>query len=207
MEEALDGLAGRIFRGGLHASELAARLARAAELAEYHTPAGPATANHYLMLVNPQHLAASTGALEKELEAVFAEHAAERGWRLDGPVEVRIEADSDVSTGTAQCRTSIAPGELPVWGRLKRSNHPDLEIRHNRAVIGRSMECDVVLNEAEVSRRHAVIYRQDGEVYLVDLDSANGTSVDGKEVTRNAVRVQPGSLVNLAGIDLRFQSI
>lgn len=207
MEEALDGLAGRIFRGGLHSSELAARLARAAELAEYQGVAGPATANDYLILVNPNNLAAATGGLEKELETAFTEHAAERGWRLDGPVKVRIEADSDVSTGTAQCRVSIVPGELPGWGRLRRPNHPDLEIRHNRAVIGRSTECDVVLNEAEVSRRHAIIYRQDGEVYVMDLESANGTTVDGKEATRTAVRAQSGSVVNLAGIDLRFQSI
>jgi hypothetical protein len=204
MEEALDGLAGRIFRGGLHSSELAARLARAAELAEYQSVAGPATANHYLVLVNPNNLTGATGGLETELEAAFFEHAAERGWRLEGPAQVRIEVDQQVSTGTAQCRVSVVPGELPVWARLRRSKHGDLEIRHNRAVIGRASECDVVLDEAEVSRRHALIYRQNSDAYVLDLDSANGTTVDGRELHRTPVRLQAGSVLSLAGIELRL---
>jgi hypothetical protein len=204
LEQALDGLAGRIFRGDLHPSELSARLARAAEMAEYQTPAGPGTANRYIIAINPRHLAGSAAALEKELASALAQHAAERGWRLEGPVHVAIRPDPEVTTGTAECAGSVAPGELPVWGRLRRGDQPPLELRHNRLTIGRSAATDVVVPEPEISRRHALIYRQDGETYVVDLDSANGTAVDGTRVFRDARQMQAGSLLSLAGIEFRF---
>ena len=90
LEDALDGLAGRIFRGGLQVPELAARLAREAELAEFKTLAGPATANHFRLLINPANLEGGSERASTELSDAFAAHAAERGWRLEGPVTVTI---------------------------------------------------------------------------------------------------------------------
>ena len=55
-----------------------------------------------------------------------------------------------------------------------------------RLVIGRGSDCDLVLDEAEMSRRHAVIENSGDGIYLRDLGSANGTFVNGVQV-RNAV--------------------
>lgn len=45
-------------------------------------------------------------------------------------------------------------------------------------LIGRSDDCDLVLTEGHPSRRHAQIQFEDGEMYLEDLGSANGTFVN-----------------------------
>src|SRR5262249_10890796 len=58
---------------------------------------------------------------------------------------------------------------LPEWGEI---------------VIGRSSELDMVLVEDMVSRRHAKISVSDGEIYLQDLGSTNGSFVNGEKVTR-----------------------
>jgi GGDEF domain-containing protein len=51
-------------------------------------------------------------------------------------------------------------------------------------VIGRTIGCDAVLAEADVSRRHArVTVRPDGAVEIADLGSSNGVIVEGKRVT------------------------
>ena len=55
-----------------------------------------------------------------------------------------------------------------------------------RLVIGRGRECDLVLDEPEMSRRHAVIENSDDGIFLRDLGSANGTFVNGVQV-RDAV--------------------
>ncbi len=55
-----------------------------------------------------------------------------------------------------------------------------------RLVIGRGSDCDLVLDEPEMSRRHAMIEVQSGELFLRDLGSANGTFVNGVQV-RDAV--------------------
>jgi serine/threonine protein kinase len=50
--------------------------------------------------------------------------------------------------------------------------------------LGRGTECEVVIKSAEVSKRHCRIVVRDGKVSLEDLDSVNGTQVNGKAVTR-----------------------
>ena len=205
LEDALDGLAGRIFRGGLQVPELTARLAREAELAEFKTPAGPATANHFRLLINPANLEGGSERVSTELSAAFADHAAERGWRLEGPVTVTIGLSTSVGVGSATCEASVVPGLVSTWATLTDRNGGVVEIRPNRALIGRSTDADAVVNAPEVSRLHALVYRQDGEAFVVDLASANGTAVDGVRVKRSAVRLPDGSVLTLADLDFRFQ--
>jgi len=51
--------------------------------------------------------------------------------------------------------------------------------------LGRSPECDWVLAEAGISRRHATIERRDGQLYLRDLGSRAGTFVNDHAVDPN----------------------
>jgi ABC-type multidrug transport system ATPase subunit/pSer/pThr/pTyr-binding forkhead associated (FHA) protein len=75
--------------------------------------------------------------------------------------------------------------------------------QYQQAVIGRDASCEVHLDHASVSRRHAEIRRQpDGSYVIRDLGSANGTFVDGQRVvawlplTRGAViQIGPYKLV------------
>ena len=49
--------------------------------------------------------------------------------------------------------------------------------------IGRLAENTLAINDAEVSRRHAIIHAQgDGGYYLVDLGSRNGTILNGQRM-------------------------
>lgn len=50
--------------------------------------------------------------------------------------------------------------------------------------IGRSSELDMVLVEDMVSRRHAQIVAEAGDIFLEDLGSTNGSFVNGERVTR-----------------------
>jgi pSer/pThr/pTyr-binding forkhead associated (FHA) protein len=59
-----------------------------------------------------------------------------------------------------------------------------------RLTIGRGSECDLVLDEPEMSRKHAMIENSGDGLYLRDLGSANGTFVNGVQV-KNAV-LHPG---------------
>jgi pSer/pThr/pTyr-binding forkhead associated (FHA) protein len=73
----------------------------------------------------------------------------------------------------------------------------------DRAVIGRSRECDVRVDDANVSRRHAEI-RKDGDDYWVaDLGSTNGTELNGRRVERS--RLADGDRISVGSSDLRFE--
>jgi pSer/pThr/pTyr-binding forkhead associated (FHA) protein len=68
--------------------------------------------------------------------------------------------------------------------------------------IGRSLDNDVVLAEAEVSRHHARIEYRNGAFEIVDLGSTNGTRVNGAPVAR--ARLQDGDVIGLGMARLEF---
>lgn len=49
--------------------------------------------------------------------------------------------------------------------------------------IGRDLSNDIVINDPEISRRHARLYKQGNAYILEDLGSTNGTSVNSKRLT------------------------
>jgi FhaA, N-terminal domain/FHA domain len=76
------------------------------------------------------------------------------------------------------------------------------EVTSPRMVLGRSRACDVHVPDVNVSRRHAEL-RQEGTTYwIVDLDSTNGTLVNGKQVERE--RLSDGDTITLGSTDIVF---
>jgi hypothetical protein len=71
-------------------------------------------------------------------------------------------------------------------------------IRESELVIGRGGECDLVLPERQVSREHIRIFRADDGYYLEDLDSKNGTWVNGKQVKATTVPLRDGDEIQIA---------
>lgn len=49
-------------------------------------------------------------------------------------------------------------------------------------VLGRGLECDVVIKDTKASRRHCRLIREDGGYVLEDLESRNGTFVEGQRI-------------------------
>ena len=68
------------------------------------------------------------------------------------------------------------------------------ELRPGALVIGRSTGCQLVLDDALVSRRHAQLVLTDQEVRLEDLGSANGVYVNGERVNQSRV-LSPGDRI------------
>ncbi|NNN36994.1 FHA domain-containing protein [Streptomyces sp. S3(2020)] len=74
-----------------------------------------------------------------------------------------------------------------------------------RIEIGRSADADVPLDDPDVSRLHcAVTVASDGRVSVADLDSTNGTALDGIRVGTRPVRFAPGALLRVGESALRL---
>ena len=59
-----------------------------------------------------------------------------------------------------------------------------IELTKRVTVLGRSRECDVRVDDANVSRRHAEIRQENGAFWIVDLGSTNGVEVNGRRTER-----------------------
>lgn len=64
-------------------------------------------------------------------------------------------------------------------------------------IIGRDEQCDVVIPERQVSRQHARIRQEWGKYVLEDLDSKNGTFVNGQEID-GSHSLQDGDEIQIA---------
>jgi FHA domain len=74
----------------------------------------------------------------------------------------------------------------------------DLEV-----AIGRQ-DTDLVVEDPEVSRRHAVLRRSNGSVVVEDLDSTNGTFVNGERI-QSPIAVGPGDQIRVGRTTLEIE--
>ena len=73
------------------------------------------------------------------------------------------------------------------------------------ATLGRASECEVQLVDTELSRRHAQLRRRsDGSWEVEDLDSRNGTRVDGVLIRAATVPLRDGAVIELGSHRLLF---
>ena len=76
------------------------------------------------------------------------------------------------------------------------------ELGGERAVIGRSKDCEIQVSDPNVSRRHAEVRHEGGSYSVVDLDSTNGIEVDGKRVKR--LELHDGSRFTIGSTEIAF---
>jgi len=69
--------------------------------------------------------------------------------------------------------------------------------------IGRQPSCALALCKDDVSRRHAEVRFEDGGFVIHDLESTNGTFVNGEPVT-SARRLEPGDTIGIGPFDVSF---
>jgi hypothetical protein len=97
----------------------------------------------------------------------------------------------------AQARRVPQRALLAVGGRR-------LLVPSGGGTIGRSRDCDVVLDDAGISRRHAEIRPGPDGWTVADLGSTNGVRVNGAEV-RGAYALAPGDRVELGSTEIVFE--
>jgi pSer/pThr/pTyr-binding forkhead associated (FHA) protein len=71
--------------------------------------------------------------------------------------------------------------------------------------LGRSLSADIELDHPSVSRRHALISREDGRLMLLDDHSLNGSYLNGRRVERAVL--EDGDVIELGTVRLHFAEV
>ncbi len=79
-----------------------------------------------------------------------------------------------------------------------------LRVDKRRVVLGRSRECDIQIEDANISRRHAELRQEGTSFWIVDLDSTNGLEVNGKRVKR--AKLDPGDSFTIGSTEVTFST-
>ncbi len=137
----------------------------------------------------------------------------------DGPVQnvsgaTRLSAEEPVIREwqeTAQVNAvvpSLQPAEPGGAFRIRNGELAGKIFLLDRPLItvGRGAECEVVLNDISVSRRHVQFLRQAGGNYAQDLTSRNGTTINNEPLLQPRLLV-PGDIVCVGNIPLEYISL
>ncbi|MFD5025526.1 FHA domain-containing protein [Streptomyces sp. NPDC058373] len=176
-------------------------------------PGGPAAPHGCDVLVTAPPgtpLAAVSGALAQTAQAGEGPVVLYAGGdRLD--TQRSLLGDPPLIDGAVLSLHGPGPAPVPpdASTRLHVVSGPDaggVHLLHGgRAGVGRAEDADIALDDPDVSRAHcAVAVGRDGRVHVVDLDSTNGTTVDGEPVGREPVPLAPGALLRIGESGLRL---
>ena len=194
----------RPFKSALQPIEIGTRIVREIDLTRRLSGQGPLSANQIRVWLGPADASRFEGfqkALVTELEETVRQHAVSEGYSFVGPVQVEIFIDDDIKAGDLEVKAEFIGGESQP--RLIISDGRTLNVGDRELVIGRSPDIDVVINDSNVSRRHAEVWRTSEGVAIRDLQSTNGTFVNGHRVT--AVSLSPRDDVTIGNLHMRIE--
>lgn len=128
---------------------------------------------------------------------------------------VRIDPDqlaaSQAAAADRMRRTVVLnrPPEMPAVAWLVADRGQERGKVHQvtgvRSTLGADRACEVVLTDTHVSDRHASLRFDDGTFVLTDLDSTNGTKVNGESIQRTTLA--DGDRVELGGSSWIFKCV
>jgi len=118
----------------------------------------------------------------------------------DLPPEGRV---TRVLTSAATSLSTMVTRVRAAWEapQLMPLSLPALDGEH--FTVGRASDCDVLMTDVSVSRRHAELRREHDDWVLVDLGSKNGTRINGLRI-HAPYRVHPGDTVTFGSARFRL---
>lgn len=78
---------------------------------------------------------------------------------------------------------------------FKDGQRREFHVEEAETVIGRRQDCGLRIQTADVSRRHCMVSLEEDEVSVTDLESANGTYVNGNRVAETTLK--PGDRLKI----------
>ena len=233
-EKLVEGAFTRLGGRRLEPVEIARQLSRAMEDNQTISAEKIFVPNVYYVALHPetfQQFVSFKEPLEEELASYLVEEAGHRGFDFIGRPHVTLTVEPRVARGrmtvsaelagggagpadsidatqamrTDEIRAAAAPDhpagealQLIIGQRVIPLNQPPIS-------LGRSLDNDVIIQTASVSRRHAQVLFRHGRWLLRDLHSTHGTQVNGQAIEECVLRA--GDTITVGDATVQVQAI
>lgn len=198
-ERIVEGSVASAFRLQVQPAEIGRRLERAMLDGRVTSVGTTLAPNSFVVHLHPEDAAAFADwheALSREMESWLAELAYTRGITTVNRISVCVVPDDSVRRRAVQVSAQFAgepeaakaPARLTVLRLVPvRSGDRGAVLSTRTLTVGRDAGNDLVLAEPEISRHHARLDTDGGRWLVIDLESTNGTWVNGTRIRRAVI--------------------
>ena len=208
LERLVDGTFSKAFRGDLHPVEIGKRLTREMDLKRRLGVNGLIAPNAFVVYLSEadfDRFESFIDALVRELEEAAREHARTEDYAFVGPVTVSAVEDTSLRRGKFTVHSEVHEGPAGMTAAsVVLADGSRVVLGPEPLTIGRLPESSVVLTDPNASRRHAEIRRVGRDIVVVDLESTNGTRVNGAAVQER--KLVDGDEILIGTTSLRFET-
>jgi len=186
LERLVEGVFSRAFKSEMHPIELGRRLIKEIDSNRKLDVKGRAIApNSFVVSLSPEDYLSFVSvetSIVKELAATAREYARSEDLGFLGPLSVSLKKDDKAKVGLSRVITtyddSLDEGEdSHCW--IEGQGGVIHQLKNRVMSLGRLNECDIVIDDENISRRHAELKPVGDTFELVDLGSTNGCKVNG----------------------------
>jgi hypothetical protein len=206
LERMVEGTFGKAFKSGLQPVEIGRKVTRELDahrqMGVHGVPVIPNNIGVYLSHDDFDRFESFADALARELAELVREHAREERYQFVGSVTVHLVPDDDLKVGECDVVTEIAAGVRV--GSLLLSDGRRIALTEQPLSIGRLPDNDVVVADPKASRKHTEIRPAGNGFLLVDLQSTNGTKVNGTNVGEHIL--VDGDRISIGATEFRFEA-
>ena len=235
IENVFEGMFARAFKSGIKPMQIGRRLLQVADAERDLDAQGRRVVpNTYIVQLSPadrEGFADIEPAMLYELTEALRQHVKTEGYHVSGKARVALRTNTDLRKGRFDITAKnvdqegnsqevpVTPPEadaapiapvIPLHGDappavLTVPGGQRVELHEGHYVVGRHLECDIVISDSNVSRRHAEFVCAGRDVIVRDLGSTNGTKVNGVVITGDQL-LQHGDVIGFGTAQVSFEA-
>ena len=208
LERAVNGAFAKTFKSGLQPVEITSALRRELDTKAAVVSRDRILAPHRFTVrmsrADFQRMSAMGSTLIDELTQLVQQHATSQRYQFAGGVSITLAEDRGLSEGMVQIDSTKAKGAV-AWTPVLDINGTRHPIVKSRTVIGRGSDADITVPDTGTSRRHVEILWDGERAQVHDLDSTNGSQLNGEPV-KQAI-LEPDSVVTIGRTRIVFRVV
>lgn len=203
IEEGISSIFGKFSKRGLQPIEISQAVKNAMDVAASAASEDKVLVPHrYLIKVSSHDLPQVSDAILRAIKTEVVAHAATKEYRLTGEIELKLAEEPKLARGRVQ--VGSAPiAALVKWQPVVSFAGQRQELKVGTVSFGRDVSADFAIDDRGLSRIHFEIAFNGDIAAIRDLNSTNGTFVDGSRISEVVLR--SGSKIMAGRTEFEFE--